>query len=197
MILLPFDTETTGLPRKDLELHHPSQPHMVSISALQVDENQRIVQSISLRVQPDGWEWDDQSPAFGVHQITMEEAAKGIPERNALDLFLQLWDNTAHPIAHNLNFDRQIIAIAIARYYPESPALLEAWQRSEGTCTMSSSAPHVGATTANGRKKQPNLKEAYQWATGEELERHHSANSDAVACLHIYMALQQQDHYNL
>lgn len=190
-MILPFDTETTGLPRKDLELNHPSQPHMVAISALQVDDDQRIVQSISIRVRPDGWEWDEENPAFKVHQITIQEAAKGIPERQALDLLLNLWDNEAHLIAHNWAFDKQIVAIAIARYYPESPHLLQAWLNAEATCTMQSSNPHVGATTANGRKKQPNLKEAYYWAVGEELERHHSANSDAVACLHIYMALQQ------
>lgn len=190
MILLPFDTETTGLPRKNLPLNDPTQPHLVSISALQV-VGDRVVQSISLRVQPDGWEWDEENPAFAVHQITVEEAARGIPERQALDLLLQLWDASAHLIAHNLQFDKSIVASAISRYYPDNPTLLQAWLNADGTCTMQSSAPHVGATTANGRKKQPNLKESYQWATGEELERHHSANADAVACLHIFMALQE------
>jgi DNA polymerase III subunit epsilon len=190
MIILPFDTETTGLPRKDFDLLHPAQPHLVSLSALQVDdETQRILQSVSLRVKPAGWEWDESSPAFQVHQITMEEADKGMHEKDVLDIFLSLWNYDANCIAHNWNFDKQIISIAVARYQPK---LLPDWLDAVGTCTMQSSAPLVGAVTANGRKKQPNLKEAYLWATGEVLERHHSANADAVACLHIYMALMEQ-----
>ena len=192
MNILPLDTETTGLPRKDLELNHPSQPHLVAISALQVDvDSNYVTQSVSVRVQPDGWEWDSEDRAFGVHQITMEQAAKGIPERHALDLLLNLWDADAELVAHNLAFDRQIIAIAIARYYPDNRQLLQAWLDAPGTCTMESSNEYVGATNTRGHKKKPSLKEAYTWATGEELERHHSANADAVACLHIYMALQQ------
>jgi DNA polymerase III subunit epsilon len=199
-MILPLDTETTGLPSKQLDLSHPNQPHLVALSALQI-ENDRIIQSISLRIIPESWSWDDspesEDRAFQVHRLTMDDCRKGVSEKTALDLCLALWDDSAEIIAHNLDFDRQIIAIAIARHYPDLRGLLDAWLSAPGTCTMLSSKPIVNAQTKPNAKtgktrlKNPNLGETYQHFFNEPLERRHSANADAVACWEIYRALQE------
>jgi DNA polymerase III subunit epsilon len=202
MILLPYDTETTGLPNKSLDLNHPSQPHLVSIAALQVDTDWRntgeefIRQSMSKVVAADGWTSHPQ--ALAVHGLTEEYTRDvGRSEKEVLDEFLHLWlmtgDNEyAHPIAHNLEFDRTIIAIAFARYYPGDP-LLRKWLDCAGTCTMLSAKAIVGAQTKNGRLKNPNLQEAYEhFFPGEPpLANRHAASADAVACFNIWKALQE------
>jgi DNA polymerase III epsilon subunit-like protein len=191
-LFLPFDTETTGLPSSKRALNDSAQPHLVSCSALQVLDSGRIQQSMSKMVAPYGWAWDMDSGAAKVHGLSPEECATyGDSEKAVLDEFLHLWHTDAHLIAHNLKFDQSIIAIAIARYYPKEAALLAAWQAAPGTCTMQENKERVDARTAKGAKKPPNLKETYEFFTGEPLEHHHSANADAVAVYTIWMHMQR------
>lgn len=195
MIVLCYDTETTGLPSAKLPLNDPAQPHLVSCSALQVETSSwRVKQSMSKLVEPDGWDWPMEHPAAMVHGLTPEECKTyGDSEKAILDEFLHLWfaGETSHLVAHNLSFDRSIIAIALARYYPGEATLLHTWQDAPGTCTMLANKERIDARTAKGAKKYPNLKETYKFFLGEDLERHHSANADAVAVYQIFMAMQQ------
>jgi DNA polymerase III subunit epsilon len=195
-IILPFDTETTGLPSPKLALNDPAQPHLVSCSALQVESpSWRIKQSMSKMVAPDGWEWPSDQPAALVHGLSsLECALYGDAEKSVLDEFLHLWfaGDTSHLVAHNLAFDRAIIAIALSRYYPGEATLLRTWQETPGTCTMLANKERVDARTTKGAKKTPNLKETYKFFMGEDLERHHSANADAVAVYQIYIAMQEE-----
>jgi DNA polymerase III epsilon subunit-like protein len=149
---------------------------------------------MSKMVIPAGWEWQMDHPAALVHGLTPEECATyGNAEKNILDELLHLWfvGDTSHIIAHDLAFDRAIIAIAIARYYPGEATLLRTWQEAAGTCTMCANKERVDARNAKGGKKNPNLKETYRFFLGEDLERHHSANADAVAVYQIFMAMQE------
>ena len=191
MILLPFDTETTGLPSSKLALTDPAQPHLVSLATLQMDESGKRIQSMNKLVQPKGWEWPDDSPAAQVHKLSAEYCAEhGRDEKQVLEEFLDLWGGSAHLIAHNLNFDTNIIKIAIARYYPNDSALLTAWESAVGTCTMLANKQRVAARNAKGVFKNPNLKETYFHFMGEELEQHHTAGADAVAVWEIFCAMQ-------
>lgn len=203
-IILPVDTESTGFPSKSKPLNAPSQPHLVSLSALQVfidDDTAHIQQSMSKLVAPNGWEWDDSATsedgAFKVHGLTMERCSGyGRSEKEILDEFLTLWAMDSLIIAHNLAFDAQMISIAIARYYGQGQ-VLDAWLAAEGDCTMNLSKPIIkaqtkpNAQTGKTRLKNPNLKEAYAYFTGEDLEEHHSANRDAVAVMEIWFGLQE------
>lgn len=202
-ILLPFDTETTGLVRKNSPLNDPIQPRIVSLSALQVRaEDLFIQQSMSRLVYPSDWDWDDspdsEDRAFQTHKLPMSYCQDyGRSEKEVLDDFLSLWDNNRDRVllAHNLDFDRNVIACAIARYYG-SGDLLNSWLATPGHCTMKETKRIVNAQTkpnAKGatRLKNPNLAEAYRFFTNEELEDHHSANRDAVACLQIWAGYQE------
>lgn len=190
-LFLPHDHETTGFPSAKKALNDPSQPHLVSCSALQVLSSGRIQQSMSKLVAPAGWTWDMESGAAKVHGLSVEECETfGDSEKSVLDEFLHLWHTDAHLIAHNLKFDRAIIAIAIARYYPKEHKLLDVWQNCKGTCTQVENKKCVGAKTIKGAPKMPNLAEAYEYFTGEKLEKHHSANADAVACYTIWCHMQ-------
>lgn len=203
MLLLPLDTETTGLYKKSLPLNDPSQPRLVSCSALQVQEDNLFVQqSMSKIVFPSDWEWDDspnsEDRAFQVHQLTMDYCQSyGRAEIEVLSELLDLCRATTDItlIAHNLDFDRNIIACAIARHYGQGE-ILNNWFALPGICTMKDTKQIVKAQTkpnAKGqtRLKNPNLAEAYEFFTGETITDHHSANRDAVACLQIYAGLKE------
>ena len=144
-MLLSIDLETTGIPSKKLALNDPAQPHIVALATLQVNpEDYFVQQSMSKLVIPDGWEWDDSpdSPdrAFQVHKIPVARAARlGRTEAAVLDEFIALWscDPECHLIAHNLDFEKSVLACAIARYV--NPSLASLFLTTPGTCTMLSS----------------------------------------------------------
>ncbi len=196
-LILCYDTETTGFPSSKKALTDPAQPHLVSLSALQVLPTGRIQQSMSKMVKPQGWEWEPSHPAAQVHGLTHEECTTyGNSEKSVLDEFLHLWFASNEPsviIAHNLAFDRAIISVALARYYPGEAQLLQTWLDTPGVCTQRANKEAVDARTVKGAKKMPNLKETYKHFTGNELESHHSANADAVAVYTIYMHMQQAE----
>lgn len=197
--ILVFDCESTGLVRSKAPLTSPAQPHIVALSALQVridNAQMYIQQSMSKVVAPDDWEWDDSETsgdrAFAVHQLPVDYCTKwGRSERAVLDEFLELWADNCELVAHNLKFDVGLISCAIARHYGQN-GLLSSFLASEGFCTMNESAPIVDARNIKGGKKKPNLKEAYEFFTGNKLTDHHSANHDAVAALEIWLGIHSQ-----
>lgn len=210
MIYLPFDTETTGLVNKSLDLNHPSQPHLVSIAALQIDTDWKgtgeefIRQSMSKVVRAE--DWSSHPEALAVHGLTEEYTmAVGRSEKEVLDEFLHLWDagnGFAHIIAHNAAFDHSIIAVALARYYPENLGLRHSWDQAERTCTMQSSKSIVQAQTkpgANGktRLKNPSLQDSFGFFYPGEplLVNRHSASADTVACWNVFKAIQLWENH--
>jgi len=54
--LLPFDTETTGIPIWSTPSGNENQPHMVQLAAMLVDsETKEIVESMDVIIKPYGW----------------------------------------------------------------------------------------------------------------------------------------------
>ncbi len=174
-----YDTETTGIP----DWHAPSdgdqQPHIVQLAALLVDvDTQQTIQSLNLIVKPDGWEIPQE--ITDIHGITTEYAqAVGIPERQALETFLALW-NGRERIAHNQSFDARIIRIATKRYSSED--VIDAWKEGPADCTGRLTRPILELP------KMPKLSEACEHF-GIELTDAHTAVADATACRDLYFAL--------
>lgn len=189
-ILLPFDTETTGLHFKNRPLADPSQPRLVQVSALQIEEgSNRVIQSLSLIVSPNGWEIPLE--AQQVHGISTEFATEfGQPEKQVLDAFLSMWNDQGTLIAHNSQFDKDVISTAIARHYGACQ-LLDMWVAAPHYCTMQAAKPIVQARNVRGALKYPKLTEAYEFFFEKELDRAHSANADAVGAFEIYLALKE------
>lgn len=176
-----FDTETTGLPAFKEPSESPLQPHLVQLAANLVDQDSGIViQSMDVIIKPDGWIIPEE--VVEKHGITTEYAlAVGIPEKQALEMFLALWAGRTR-VAHNTTFDNRIIRIATKRYCSE--AVIDAWQAGEYECTMQR------ARKVMAMGKPPTLAEAYKHFTGNELENAHSAMPDTNACMEIHFALR-------
>lgn len=197
--ILFYDTETTGLPDFKAPSEAPHQPHIVQLAALLVDpESRKTIASMDVIVQPDGWTIPDDVAA--VHGITTEYAeAVGIPEKLAVDLFMELWYRRPR-VAHNEQFDARIVRIAIKRLIDSQGEVLplsDVWKEGSAECTARMSTPICALPPtermrAAGRfhHKTPNLGEAYRHFTGRELENAHSAMADVLACRDVYFAIQ-------
>lgn len=200
-LALFYDTETQGLPLFTEPSDHPAQPHIVQLAACLVDlPSRRTFASMDVIVRPDGWTIPDQVAA--IHGITTEHALDvGIPEAQAVDMFMSLWRGRTR-IAHNESFDARILRIALKRYVdPRDPGLVIApsddWKASHAECTQILATPILklpptAKMRAAGRNhfKSANLGEAYRHFTGRELQNAHSAMADVQGCMEVYFAIK-------
>lgn len=200
MRALFLDTETTGLPIWERRSHEPEQPHLVQLAALLMDLDSRaVLQQVDFTIRPDDWEIP--ADVAELHGITNDRAREiGIAEGVALTAFLALWERAEVRIAHNEPFDARIVRIACKRYWP---AEADRWSSGKRECTARMSTPILRLPPtermrAVGRShyKTPNLREAYSYFTGRELERAHTALADVRACAHVYFACQRWHEEN-
>ncbi len=182
-LLLPFDTETTGMPDWKTPSGGENQPHLVQIAALLVDDDTgKTIQSIDLIIKPDGWVIPEEVSA--IHGITNEMAMDvGVPEVDALVAFVALWKASDRRIAFNRTFDQRIIRIATKRYFEED--VVDQWaEKGDFDCAMMMAQKVMGG-------KRPNLADAYKHFTGKDLIDAHSAMADTQACLEVYRGARE------
>lgn len=191
-----YDTETTGLPRDDLPLNHPDQPHLVQVAALLVDTETRVVvSSIDLLVCPEDWEIPQE--VTDIHGITTEQAkAAGVDESDVVMLLCALSMRRLR-IGHHEAFDSHIIRIALARH-TLSIYTQQDWAEQLACCTMTAATPIMQLPASQrmidagqgDQYKSPRLSEAYTYFTGLQLQGAHNAKNDARATMEIYFGLQ-------
>jgi DNA polymerase-3 subunit epsilon len=189
-----YDTETTGLPLFSEPSEDPRQPHIVQLAAVLVDlESRNQIASMDVIIKPEGWTIPDE--VAQVHGITTDRALEvGVPERLAIDLFMELWGGRLR-IAHNEQFDARILRIALMRNKDNSVA--DYWKASSAECTARLSTPICALPPTEKMKaakrfhhKTPNLGEAYRHFWGVDFENAHSAMADVQACIEVYFAVQ-------
>lgn len=201
-LALFYDTETTGLPDFKAPSEAAHQPHIVQLAALLVDlDTRQTIQSMDVIVRPHGWTIPDEVAA--VHGITTEYAADvGIPERLAVEMFMDLWNNR-NRVAHNEQFDARILRIALMRHQgnifhsPSGKSVPDIWKEGRAECTARMATPICALPPTDKMKavgrfhhKTPNLGEAYRHFTGNDLQNAHSAMADVLACRDVYFAIK-------
>ena len=202
-LALFYDTETTGLPDFKAPSEAAHQPHIVQLAALLVDLGTRqTIQSMDVIVRPHGWTIPDEVAA--VHGITTEHAADvGIPERLAVEMFMDLWNNR-NRVAHNEQFDARILRIALMRHQgnifhsPSGKSVPDIWKEGRAECTARMATPICALPPTDKMKavgrfhhKTPNLGEAYRHFTGNDLQNAHSAMADVLACRDVYFSIKE------
>ena len=189
MLILATDTETTGLARKDYM--SVDNPHIASITGIIYNTDiSRVQASFNTMVTPDDWAMPPEAEA--VNGLSTEILSTyGISLRSTMETFALLIEPVDLIIAHNAIFDIRMIASAYYRLglMDEIETLLS----KEVFCTMKESKHIVQAKNIKGGLKNPKLTEAYEFFFGKQLDNSHSANADTVACLEIYLALQNYE----
>ena len=191
-----YDTETSGLPLFAEPSEDPRQPHIVQLAAQLVDlDTSAVIDQMDVIVKPDGWTIPKE--VSDIHGITTERAlAEGIPESDALDKLMTMWQQRVR-IAHNESFDARIIRIAQSRFgYDETQLAL--WKGGKALCTQRMATPIMKLPpTAKMRAagffkfKSANLQEAHKFFCGRPFEDAHSAMADVQACAAVYFAIQE------
>lgn len=188
MIILFFDTETTGLPLWKEPSDHPDQPHVCDLACeLWADGEQ--ADSLDVIVNPGVSIPDD---VAAIHGITTERAlAEGIAKADAVERFHDFVRRADLIVGHNVSFDIRMMRIETARVTGEK------WDNMLPTfCTMRKSTNICQILSNRPRHEKdwkfPKLIEAHQHILGEPFEDVHRAAADCAASRRIYFALQER-----
>jgi DNA polymerase III epsilon subunit-like protein len=164
-----FDTETTGLPRdrkKSPLQFRNNWPDLVSICWM-VFEDTECIRIENHVIRPDGWVIPDE--AIRIHGLSNEHAFRyGQPLIDVLRLFRSDVESCSHLVAHNLEFDKNVLFHAYKWRLNMDPT--EFWPSDAEFCSAQESVeelklPQRFATNDPAKKyKMPTLDELY-WHT--------------------------------
>jgi DNA polymerase-3 subunit epsilon len=188
-MLLFFDTETTGLWEKRLPCGDEGQPKIVQLGAMLVDPvARREVMRIDLIVyRPD----PIPETASNIHKTTTAiSQAIGVNENAALDIFCDMLQAAEMAVAHNIEFDVNIINNA-ARLLSGNPKL-DVFLGKGKFCTMLAAVPVCKFPSKFGHKGYawPKLEKAVPHLLGREPTAAHQAIGDVIDCHDLFFYLQ-------
>ena len=195
MTTLFFDTETTGLPidRRISALQNGvNWPQLVSIS-WSIWTDGKCVKRVSHIIKPRGWVIP--VGATAIHGISHEEAQmNGIPLLDALMEFKQGIIQSNRIVAHNMEFDKNVIFHAFAWHLKKDPRRF--WREEAEFCSMTVAKDElkIPFTNANKNKngdlyKMPGLDEVFRATFNEPVPpKAHSSDRDVEVLEKIYWA---------
>jgi DNA polymerase-3 subunit alpha len=183
------DTETSGKP---LDYKAPPSDfnawgtaRMVQLAWIEYDENGKKLSAHDYLIKPDGFHIP--MDAIEVHGITNERAhEKGIPVKQVLDLFREALSRHPYMVAHNVDFDKNVIGSEFLRTGDDNPV-----DAVFTVCTMKSTVNFVQAKGFGGRYKWPKLSELHMKLFNTKFDGAHDALVDTEALGRCFFKLQE------
>ncbi|MES3016193.1 MAG: 3'-5' exonuclease [Bacteroidota bacterium] len=189
---LGFDTETTGLPKKNAL--DENQPHTVQLAAILTDNTGRIMSEMCHIIKPDGWIIPDESIA--VHGITNEMAHKyGLSREAVLSQLINFCRRSEMLVAHNAAFDLQMMELDFRRAGMANPMLgKEIFCTALGSANVLKIPPteRMKETGYGGSFKNPNLQELHKFLFDQGFDGAHNAMEDTQACMRCFFELKRR-----
>ena len=193
MKILFFDTETTGWPVNFYEPYTNLEnwPRLVQLSWITEDTDTKEKKENDFIIRPEGFTIPE--AATKIHNITTEFAERyGVALRAALSDFVQDMLRADLQVAHNIEFDKNVICSEIYRtaikIMGEKELLLEFgfriqnyFMNKRSICTMKLGTNYTKIKTAGGDYKWPKLIELYRHFFGRDFEGQHDALDDIRA----------------
>ena len=188
-----FDTETTGLPPRDLEDSSYDQidvwPRLVQIGWIVTDENGNTIKRRSEIIRPEGFIIP--KGASDVHGITTEKAMQiGVPIGKVLR---EIYDDMLHVkllVAHNFGFDHKILGAEFYRKNIDTNIIDD----KEHICTMLSTTNYCELLPIRfGEYKWPKLEELHHKLFGCTFSDAHDALADVEATKKCFFELKKRN----
>lgn len=186
--IIVIDTETNGLPvtkgfnnyYEPTKLQYYANARIIEIGYIIYNFNGDILTKREFMIKPDNFTITNSN----IHGITFEMAnSTGIPMSDALNILeLDMLDTTLI-VAHNVQFDLNIIMAECVRYNKQS--LFEKLCMVSKECTMT-----LGKTFLKSYKF-PQLKQLYKTITNKEEEQIHRALEDSRMCAECYFGMKK------
>lgn len=185
-----FDVETIGLPTNFHASSFDTEnwPRIVQLAYVLEDEDGYIIKEGNHVVEPDGFEILDSST--NIHGISQWKAEQeGDPIRHVLSGFLEAAEESDILIAHNLQFDLNVILAEFNRLGMEAEPLYT----KKKVCTMKRSTMYYSQFEVDGdREKWPKLQELYYTLFDRYYDHEHDAEEDVKALMECYEELVEE-----
>uniref|UniRef100_A0A6M3XU98 Putative exonuclease n=2 Tax=viral metagenome TaxID=1070528 RepID=A0A6M3XU98_9ZZZZ len=185
-----FDTETSDkFNFKTQRYTDDNFPWMVQLGAILADEN-IVYAELNLIVLPKGRKISDGAAA--VHNISNEIAEKvGVSEEIVMDNFIELYSRAKTLVAHNYEFDSQIVAALLYRN-DEKQYANKVIHTPDHFCTMKETTEICKLPGPYGFK-WPKLSELYEFLFNEGFVGAHDAMFDIRATMKCYYELKRRE----
>lgn len=181
-----FDTETNGLPKdwKAKMSNVENWPRIIQLGWQIYDSNRALVMESKELIVPDGWEIPNLKFWIDNGYSTAQNKLMGVPIHVSLGRFIQYYEMSKYMIAHNMDFDYNVVGAEMMRIK------LGAKNRLERLCTMKSTTDFLKLPAKNGRGyKFPKLEELYRFLFKEEFDGAHDALADVKATARCFFEL--------
>jgi DNA polymerase III epsilon subunit-like protein len=179
-----FDTETTGLPRRnaDYRTEFLAWPRLVELAWLLYDQDGNKLDEYHSIIKPVDYEIP--AEVTKIHGISQERALQeGKSIKDALGGFLYALEYAEVLVAHNIAFDEGIIGSEYARLN-SLPGKLETIKKYDTT----QSGPYCGMPPG----RRPRLGELYYCLFNEGFDDAHTAMADTEALRKIFFELKKK-----
>lgn len=190
-----FDLETTGLPKnyKAPITDKKNYPHIVQIAWI-LFADKKEVSCNDIIIRPDNFTIPKESTK--IHGITQEIATtQGFPINWALLQFTNAIEILTQPvdkvIAHNLNFDKNVLLANIYREIELDQTFF--FDNCINICSMESTT-NLLKLPGNYGYKWPKLQELHQYLFGSTFKDAHDALADIRATARCYYELERRGH---
>ena len=177
MIRVIFDTETTGLLLPDAN-DVDDQPEIVEIYLCKIDEEFNLLGEFDLLIKP---RIPITEELTRIHGITNEMVSDAPNFAGAYEALSEWMTGTDELIAHNLPFDRSMLANELIRI---DRLIQFPWPRIN-TCTVEMA---MGI-----EQRRLSLAKLHEYATGAAHEGAHRAKADVHALVRCYHWLKEKD----
>jgi len=173
------DTETNGFPDYKMKSDSPDQPYIVQLACKLVDvETKRELGAMNHIIYPSGFVIEPKLTE--IHGISTNLASRvGVQQKQVIQMFLLMMDKANYFVAHNTNFDKRMLRIAIMRSFGRATA--DDFRNRPHICTMQESRKHFGQSGTLG--------EFLKMATGEAQHSAHNAWGDVIDCEKLFFYL--------
>jgi DNA polymerase III epsilon subunit-like protein len=194
MKILFIDSETNGLPKnyKAKISDFDNWPRVIQLAHILTDAEGNILNECVDLIRPDEWQIPNE-PFWINNGFTQESSlANGIRIGDSLKKFIDQVNESDVIVAHNLNFDYNVIGAELLRVGYKGN------RKKEKVCTMT-----VGTDLLKmpgrfeGTYKFPKLEELYRYLFGLELQGAHDALKDTRACMQCFFELMNRRHIKL
>jgi DNA polymerase III epsilon subunit-like protein len=195
MIVLIFDTETTGLPteRNASIMDVEKWPHIVQLSYIlyNTETKELIEMKDNLIKIPLDVEITPGSEA--IHHISRVMChANGIDIKDAINCFNKALDKADMVVGHNISFDKRMMMVECKRLNKYQRFTVNGIRKDE-FCTMKkgSNLCKIEVTSSTGEKyyKYPTLSELHFTLFDVQPKGTHNALADILICLRCYIKM--------
>ena len=211
MKIIILDTETTGLPkcRQSLVTDTEEWPHIVQFSYIIYDLSTNNLEVVSDDIIKLAADIDIPEESINIHHITKEISnERGVSIKEVIDQFIKNITGCQLLVAHNLEFDMNILIVELIRMN-RSAELLEddlaidlnnsAYEKITNIkkyCTMKETEKkcNIKAVSKTGKEytKYPTLGELHYYLFRSYPKNLHNSLNDILICLRCYYMLQQK-----